>query len=166
MKEVMYLADMKNAKVFREVIKTCVRKLGFLQKADAACCGVTIAQCHTIVEIGKGSLSLNELADSLTLDKSTMSRTVDNLVQAGLVEREIDKADRRYSRISLTTKGQEMVAVINKNMEKYYQRVLSVIPSEKHAIVTESLPYLLAAIKETELHFDKNIKRNGGDNCE
>ena len=49
-----------------------------LDRGDAICCGVSLTQCHTIVEIAKaGSISLNELADILTLDKSTVSRTVE-----------------------------------------------------------------------------------------
>ena len=103
------MIDANMAEVFREVVKTCVRKLGLLQKADASCCGITVAQCHTLVEIGKSNcLSLNELSGLLTFDKSTMSRTVDNLVNAGLVVRQIDKEDRRYMKITLIVQGTEL----------------------------------------------------------
>lgn len=167
------MADTNTAEVFREVIKTCVRKLGLLQKADAACCGITVAQCHTIVEIGRAnSLSLNELSESLTLDKSTMSRTVENLVNAGLVERQVDKADRRYTKIELTAKGTEMVEVINSSMAEYFERVLSSIPEVKRAIVIEALPYILTAVRNTQMCFavpqvcSERTQEKGGCNCE
>ncbi|XER05408.1 hypothetical protein SRRS_08900 [Sporomusa rhizae] len=148
------LADMSSAKIFREIVKTCVRKLGLLQKADTACCGITVAQCHTLVEIGRTEgLSLNELSESLTLDKSTMSRTVDNLVKTGLVERKIDNADRRYAKITLTAKGVEMVESINSSIEDYFERILRFIPQEKRETVVEALPYLLTAVRDTELEF-------------
>lgn len=167
------MADENTAAVFREVVRMCIRKLGLLQKADAACCGITVAQCHTLVEIGKSNyLSLNELSELLALDKSTMSRTVENLVNAGLVERQIDKADRRYTKITLTARGREMVCVINNSMEEYYERVLSSIPQEKREIVGDALPYLLAAVKSTEMYAavhqigSETAKEKGGCNCE
>lgn len=148
------MAAENSADIFREIIKTCVRKLGLLQKADAACCGITVAQCHTLVEIGRTEgLSLNELSEILTLDKSTMSRTVDNLVRTGLVERKIDNMDRRYAKITLTARGVAMVEVINSSMADYFDRILHSIPQEKREIVVEALPYLLTGVRDTELEF-------------
>jgi len=167
------LADTNIAGIFREIVRTCVRKLGLLQKADASCCGITVAQCHTLVEIGKSTcLSLNQLSELLTLDKSTMSRTVDNLVNAGLVVRQIDKEDRRYMKITLTAQGNEMVEVINSNMEKYFERILHSIPEEKRGLVMEALPYLLTAVNDTETSFVERqicsgiIREEGGCKCE
>lgn len=168
------MIEVNTAEIFREVVRTCVRKTGLLQKADASCCGITVAQCHTLVEIGRSKgLSLNELSELLILDKSTMSRTVDNLVNTGLVERQVDKADRRYTKITLTPRGAEMVELINSNMEKYYERVLISIPEEKRGQVMEALPYLLAAIKDTDMSFvERQIcsgimrKEKGGCECE
>ncbi|WP_245692703.1 MarR family winged helix-turn-helix transcriptional regulator [Sporomusa acidovorans] len=150
-----------------------MKKLGLLQKADAACCGITVAQCHTLVEIGRtNGLSLNELSEALTLDKSTMSRTVDNLVKTGLVERQSDNEDRRYTKITLTAEGTEMVKAINSGMEEYFERVLRSIPKEKCEAVIEILPYLLTAVKNTEMGFavrqvcSGTTQDKGGANCE
>jgi hypothetical protein len=41
------------SKYLRELIRVLVRNLGILEKSDASCCGVTISQCHAIVEIGR-----------------------------------------------------------------------------------------------------------------
>ena len=145
------MSDITTAETLREIIKTCVRKLGLLQKADSACCGITIAQCHTLVEIGRShGLSLNDLSESLTLDKSTMSRTVDNLVNSGLVKRQIDTSDRRYTKIRLTAKGSETVALINRSMEDFFQQILDSIPAENHNMVMAALPYLLNAVKSAD----------------
>jgi len=148
--------EVNTAGIFREVVRICVRKTGLLHKADASCCGITVAQCHTLVEIGRSNgLSLNELSELLILDKSTMSRTVDNLVNTGLVEREVDKTDRRYTKITLTPRGAEMVELINSNMEKYFERVLNSIPEEKRGQVMDVLPYLLAAVEDTDMSLDE-----------
>ncbi|SMC45044.1 MarR family winged helix-turn-helix transcriptional regulator [Sporomusa malonica] len=168
------MSDENNAQVLREVVRTCVRKLGLLQKADAACCGITVAQCHTLIEIGrKNTLSLNELSESLTLDKSTMSRTVDNLVNIGLVERQSDKQDRRYTKITLTENGSKMVELINGSMEEYFARVLRSVPEEKQDVVIEALPYLLTAVRDTDMSFNisqvcfgNQAIEKGGCDCE
>lgn len=168
------MVDQNIVDILREVIRMCVRKTGLLQKADASCCGITVAQCHTLVEIGRSNgLSLNELSELLTLDKSTMSRTVDNLVNAGLAARQADKEDRRYMKITLTPKGSEMVQVINSSMKEYYARVLNLIPENKRELVREALPYLLTAVKESDMSLvERQIcsgilrGEKGGCNCE
>ena len=90
----------------RELIRILVRNLGILEKGEATCCGTTVSQCHAIVEIGRiNEITLNELAILLGLDKSTMSRTINNLVDSGLVIRELHAEDRRYVTIKLTDEG-------------------------------------------------------------
>jgi DNA-binding MarR family transcriptional regulator len=92
----------------REAVRILERKLGLLDDLQSECCGVTFAQCHAIVEIGRaGSISLNDLAEILSLDKSTMSRTINNLVTTDLATREIDPKDRRYVMIQLTASGRK-----------------------------------------------------------
>jgi DNA-binding MarR family transcriptional regulator len=135
----------------RELVRLLVRKLGILEKSDSCCCGVTLTQCHAIVEIGrKGQISLNELADMLGLDKSTMSRTVNNLVESGLVDREADTGNRRYVVIQLNEKGLEVFKSIEESNEGYYESVMGSIPEEKREQVAESLELLLKAIAKTE----------------
>lgn len=47
----------------RELIRILLRNLGMLEKSDTSRCGVTITQCHAIVEIGRnGKISLVDLA--------------------------------------------------------------------------------------------------------
>ena len=138
------------AEIFREIIKISVRKMGLLQREGNSCGGITLAQCHTLIEIAKyKGVSLNDLAAALTLDKSTMSRTVNKLVNAGLVTREIDKSDRRYMKISLTPAGQELANQINCDMQRYYEMVLAAVPEEGQIQLAQLLPQLLAAVKNT-----------------
>lgn len=135
----------------RELLRILVRDLGVLEKSDASCCGTTIAQCHAIVEIGRGSqISLNELAELLGLDKSTMSRTINNLVEEGLVIREIHPEDRRYITIELTDKGKGVFKTIEKSMELYYQSIFKTIPEDKREQVLESLQLLTEAVKQNK----------------
>jgi len=135
----------------RELIRILVRNLDVLEKSDALCCAVTITQCHSIVEIGrKKKVSLIELADLLGLDKSTMSRTINNLVEDGLVNRDLDAENRRYVSIQLSSKGIEVFNNIEESMETYYSSIFSSIPENKRSQVLESLNLLTAAVKENK----------------
>lgn len=134
-------------KILRENIRLLVKKLEFLNKSEASCCGITLSQCYTLVEVGRAEkLSLNELSEIVGLDKSTMSRTVENMVSGGLVERVIDSKDRRYVQIKLTEKGVYAYEEIENNMETFFKSVIENIPEEKRDQVVESMQYLLKAI--------------------
>jgi DNA-binding MarR family transcriptional regulator len=123
------------------------RKLGLLEKSEASCCGVTLSQCHAIVEIGRaGSISVNDLANILGLDKSTMSRAINNLVELDLVTREAVPDNRRLLSIGLTTKGRTLFSEIESSMEQYYHDVYSALPADKRTQVIESLELLVRTI--------------------
>lgn len=140
----------KGTENLRELIRILVRNLGVLEKSDATCCGVTIAQCHAIVEIGRmKKISLVDLADLLGLDKSTMSRTINNLVERGLAVRDLDAENRRYVTIQLTNSGMHVFKNIEESMDKYYKRIFSSIPEDKRSQVIESLKLLTSAVKSS-----------------
>jgi DNA-binding MarR family transcriptional regulator len=95
-------------------------------------------------------LSLNDLADILGLDKSTMSRTINNLVNDGLVFRDLDTEDRRFVRIGLTGSGQKIFEGIEETMRLYFDKVYGSFPENKREQVIESLDLLLHALCEYE----------------
>lgn len=132
----------------RELLRLLARKLGLLDKSELSCCGITYSQCHILVEIGgKGCLSINELADLLGLDKSTISRTVNTMVEQGLVTREADPGDRRYVHIQLTEAGSRILSNIESRMADCYQNIYKAIPQDKKEQVLESLELLVQAIQ-------------------
>lgn len=132
----------------RELLRILVRNLGILNKSDANCYGVTLAQCHAIVEIGRAQkISLIDLAELLGLEKSTMSRTINNLVNLNIVNREIDPDNRRYISIQLTDKGIEVFKNIEASMHVYYSKIFNSIASDKRDKVLESLELLVETIR-------------------
>lgn len=138
----------ENNNHLRELIRILVRNLGILEKNDASCCSVTVGQCHAIVEIGRvGSISLTDLSDLIGVDKSTMSRTINNLVEDSLVIRDIDEDNRRYVNIQLTDSGRTIYNNIEKTMNTYYQGIFDSIPEEKRNQVLESLQILKDAVR-------------------
>lgn len=143
--------DNKESHYLRELIRVLVRNLGILEKSESTCCGTTVSQCHAIVEIGRANeLSLNELAELLTLDKSTMSRTINSLVESNLAVRELHPEDRRYITIKLSDEGTKVFKSIESSMEQYYKSIFSSIPEEKREQVIESLQLLVDAAKQNK----------------
>lgn len=141
--------EQKESNYLRELIRILVRDLGILEKEDANCCGITISQCHAIVEVGRAEeISLNELAELLKLDKSTMSRTINNLVEQGMVARELHPKDRRYITIKLTDEGVKSFENIEEGMEKFYKNVFTAIPETKREQVLDSLKLLIEAVDQ------------------
>lgn len=129
-----------------------------LDDAEKSCCGITLAQCSALVEIGDaGALSLNDLADKLSLDKSTLSRTVNNLVTQGYCERDEQPNDRRYVVIQLTSAGSAMYERVRDGMDGYFEGIYNAIPGEKRKQVLESAELLMSAITNTGCC--------GGDGC-
>jgi DNA-binding MarR family transcriptional regulator len=133
------------------MVRILERKLGVLEENEFSCCGITMAQCHALVEIGRAkNISLNELAGLINLENSTMSRTVNNLVANELVKRDIDPQDRRYVTISLTESGHKLFKSIEEGMNLYFSEVYDSIPESKRELVMESIQILLDAIGSNE----------------
>ncbi len=135
----------------REITRLTVQDLGLLEKSKVSCCNVSLSQCHAVVEIGRAAeMSLNDLAQVLNLDKSTMSRVVNTLVENEYVDRLIDQADRRYIRISLTEKGKHLYQSIENNMNQYFEDIFQKIPEHKQKEVTENLELIMNILRNKQ----------------
>jgi DNA-binding MarR family transcriptional regulator len=77
----------------------------------AAGMGVTRAQWKVMFRLERQpNLRQIELADLLDVEPITLSRIIDRLEEAGLVERVADPADRRAWRLHVTEKARPLVA--------------------------------------------------------
>jgi MarR family transcriptional regulator, transcriptional regulator for hemolysin len=77
----------------------------------AASLGVTGAQWKVLFKLNlRPGLRQTELADMLDIEPITLSRIIDRLQEAGLVERAPDPADRRAWRLHVTAKAGPIVA--------------------------------------------------------
>lgn len=116
--------DKKFIHLFRETIRIFDREL-FYQNNASCCNGISVAQCHTLLEIEKNhEISVSELATNLSLDKSTVSRTVDGLVNISLVDRVTPKENRRKALLNLTENGRKVCSTINFTNDLYIKTVL------------------------------------------
>jgi DNA-binding MarR family transcriptional regulator len=132
---------------FRKTLRRFEQLVAAQLKGSSDCSGVTLSQCHALLEIeNQDELSLGELAQQLGLDKSTLSRTIDGLVNIGLVQRAPDPDDRRSIRLSLTGQGRRTCDQINTENDAHFCRVLSRIDIQRRQEVVEGFDMLVAAM--------------------
>jgi DNA-binding MarR family transcriptional regulator len=113
------------------------------------CCDLTYSQCHTLLEVGTlGQVSLVDLAHSLGLDTSTLSRTIQSLVVLGLVTRKANEKDRRYVEISLSSLGKKVYETIGRLYYDFMAKVFTLIPARKHGTVLEGVGLFADAVKQ------------------
>ncbi len=129
-----------------ESIRLLVRRFSLAERADVACCGMTVAQAATLEALSKGALRLGELGTRLGIAPSTLSRNLDRLVERGLVERGPDPDDRRAQRAALTAEGHDAAASVHRGEMDFALKILHRLPRASHTI--EALDELLVAIRE------------------
>ncbi|HDR7336675.1 TPA: winged helix-turn-helix transcriptional regulator [Bacillus anthracis] len=140
----------KEAYQLRQMLQILIRRFGLLEKEGAQCCGVSLIQSHILFEVQRQkNPSLNELASSLGLDNSTLSRHIQGLVNKDLVERTQSPTDRRYLSITLTPEGEKYENEIGKQMNTYIEEILSNVPKEKRMQVLESIDLILEAMQRS-----------------
>jgi len=70
--------------------------------------GITFARYEVLVLLSfsrTGRLPLNKIGERLMVHPTSVTNAIDRLVEAGLVSREVDEADRRRVLASLTAEG-------------------------------------------------------------
>jgi MarR family transcriptional regulator for hemolysin len=70
-------------------------------------------------------LSQSELAQRVGVEGATMVTTIDRLVEAGLVERQVSPDDRRIKLVSLTKAGWKQYDVVRQEAEAFRNEILS-----------------------------------------
>ncbi len=132
--------EIEKIKKLREKLRLLERESGNVFEGPEDCCGLSTAQCHTLLEVGdRGPVSLIDLASSLGLDTSTLSRTIQGLVLLGLVNRQANEKDRRFVTLSLTETGRRAYKEIESRYNAYFGRVLELLPVERRTDIMNGI---------------------------
>ena len=110
-------------------------------------CGENIspAKAHAIMEIGKRkklSLSQKDLTESLSLNKSNITRLVQSLEKSNFLKRVVSSSDKRLILLELTPKGVQLCKRLEISSSKYIEELLGHIPTNKHKKLIETLEEL------------------------
>ena len=142
---------MEQVSLFREYTRELECHLANMNQSDCCQCDVNTSQCFLVVEIGrKPGTCVKELAQILRQDKSGISRSVEELVQKGYVNREPSREDRRSVVLSLTESGRERFDRIEHDMDMKFGKVMAGIEKEKQEQVLEALRIYNEACRKAE----------------
>lgn len=84
----------------------------------------------------RGGVRVGELAERLGIDETTATRLVDRLQSLGLVERRPDEDDRRATLVGLTPPGEQLVAEVALERQRFFCDVLEALePAERAELV-------------------------------
>ena len=73
--------------------------------------GLRVPEWRALASLhAKKSLSMSELSDLASIDRSTLTRTMDRMQKSGWVTRLSDSDDMRVTRLALTASGQRLFA--------------------------------------------------------
>lgn len=109
--------------------------------------GLTIAQMRSIAVLSvQPGLTVNELAVYTVLEQSTMSRTLDAMALAGLVERRPRAGDGRVREVVLTEAGMAAVEEVWPIMREAEARMLAGLDLEERATFLATLRKILTGI--------------------
>ena len=129
-----------NAADLREALRRLFRKMGFMERDEARCCSMSVSRCQLLVEIGRGApLSLVDLSARMGLEKSTVSRLVDGLVEDRLARRSESELDRRYQRIELSGEGRNLYLDIEDRMNAFVAKAWARVPEDRRKDGLESV---------------------------
>jgi DNA-binding MarR family transcriptional regulator len=105
--------------------------------------GISPAQASALSMIERlGSPALNPLAAAEQVRPPSMTRIVDALESDGLVERRVDEADRRSSRVSVTAAGRRELTTIRSRKTAFLERRLAALSEADRTAVANALEIL------------------------
>lgn len=114
-----------------------------------------VPQCHrgfqVLASVVHGDQrSQLSLAGHLGIDRTVMTYVVDDLVTAGLIERQVDPTDRRQRRLVATATGRKRLAQLEQDVRAAEDRSLSTLSSADRAILRHLLAAAACAIRQID----------------
>jgi len=135
----------------RAASRQMVRELGFMETTLAAT-DYPPSAVHTILEVGlRGPMTAMQLAAFLHLEKSSVSRIVHKLIEAGEMKETTDPADARSKPLSLTTKGRRTLAELHDFGRRQVLGALAHLSEAERRKVDEGLKLYARALKANRL---------------
>ncbi len=123
----------------RDASRRLVRVLGFM-RGTLAGTDLSPSAVHALIELGAhGTLRAVALAETLHLEKSSVSRLVRKLVDAGLVSEKTAPGDGRAKMLSLTKNGKTTLAGIHGFARRQVADALKRLPPPDYGTILRGL---------------------------
>ncbi len=130
----------------RESSRLLVRELGFMG-GDFAGTDLSPSAVHALIEIEREAVTARDLASLLRLDKSSVSRMLRKLIEAGYVTDAAGAEDGRTKPLSLTPIGIEKVSRIHDFARTQVSSALARLQPGQEGTVLEGLSLYSSVLK-------------------
>ncbi|TLS52163.1 MarR family transcriptional regulator [Paenibacillus antri] len=130
-------------------IQRFIRLFGFLEQ-NVTPCGfpLSVSQVIALQELEHDKLTLTEVTERVQLERSSVSRLVDQLVKEGFLNREPNKENRREVLLSLTPRGTNALHKVREQSVSFYRQVLQHISEPDHGKILEAFQLLNDALRK------------------
>ncbi len=147
----------QDAFALQKALSELVKVYQFRDRKNICYYDVSVTQCYALDALMiLGSMSQNNLAQHLYLDKSTASRVVDSLENKGYLNREIDANDARSKILSVTPEGVELYKKIEHDLIKEMQNLIEDLDPEIRGATIHLISRLARTASE---RFTKKTKK-------
>ncbi|MFN8075374.1 MAG: MarR family transcriptional regulator [Kineosporiaceae bacterium] len=112
---------------------------------------VSLPQLRALMIIARNQgIKLTALGEAMDALPSSASRLCDRLVAAGLIEREVNAADRREVRLSLTGEGGRLLEHLARARRRYLGEVIAQMPPAARQALVQGLTEFTRAAARTD----------------
>lgn len=102
--------------------------------------GISMGQFPFIVKISENDgISQERLSEKLSIAKSNTTLIIKQLLDAGLIAREVDSRDRRNFKLHITEKGAALVPEIRKIIDACHRKITSKLSAEEKTLLLQML---------------------------
>ncbi|MDB4985152.1 MAG: transcriptional regulator, MarR family [Myxococcaceae bacterium] len=138
--------------VFRDQMRALMRALGVFDEARTPC-GVDISvreafALGVLLRSDEASrLTHSDLQRALSVDKSNITRLVQQLVNSGMVEQRVG-VDERVRTLHLTAKGRKLAGRLNERSVERFRAVLTKVPRDERRNLLRAVDLLRKALED------------------
>lgn len=139
-----------DVQLVREALRRFNRRVGVL-KSDPYGIGLSLSQGSALVDIGRfEALKPNDLVRLLRLDKSSVSRMIDVLVEKKLIAISNDPSDGRSKNLTLTPNGKKAVKVINEVLDQSVSKIFEHLDAKDQKALVTAFEKLAVAVDRAD----------------
>jgi DNA-binding MarR family transcriptional regulator len=135
----------------RRLLRGLVRAGSLLESHGQTGLGLSLSEVFALAELADaGTLSQQDLADRLGLEKSTVSRLAAGLERHGWLSRERDPDNRRFYRLRLTASGKQVAKRVGGHFRRYHAALFQALTPDEQAGLQLGMAGLIRALDTTD----------------
>jgi DNA-binding MarR family transcriptional regulator len=118
---------------------------------DAKATGLSMPQFSILMQLFfRGNCGISDISDRFEITAAAASQHVDNLVQAGMIERTEDAHDRRVRQIELSAKGRNLLEKGIHERYRWMDKLADALNEKDREKIAEALTVLTEAARKLE----------------